>query len=40
MLRRYDPGALSDGFNRLPDGEEIFFIRNPATGLWVSKERF
>ena len=22
------------------DGEEIFFIPNPALGLWISKERF
>ena len=22
------------------DGEEIFYIPNPALGLWISKERF
>jgi len=38
--RRYDPAALKDGFNTLPDGEEIFYISNPAIGLWAVKERF
>jgi len=33
-LRRYDPRTLHDGLNRLPDGEEVFFISNPALGLW------
>ncbi len=33
---RYDPAALHDGWNRLSDGEEIYFIRNPALGLWVA----
>ena len=40
MLKRYDPRKLKDGFNRLPDGEEIFFISNPAIGLWAYRERF
>lgn len=40
LLQRYDPGKLRDGFNTLPDGEEVFFISNPALGLWASKERF
>lgn len=39
-LRRYDPKKLKDGYNTMPDGEEIFFIRNPATGLWADRERF
>ena len=34
MLRRYDPDRLADGWNTLPDGEEIYFISNPAIGLW------
>ena len=39
MLKKYDPEKLKDGFNKLPDGEEIFYISNPALGLWTSKER-
>jgi nickel-dependent lactate racemase len=38
-LRKYDPTKLKDGFNRLRDGEEIFYISNPALGLWSVKER-
>jgi nickel-dependent lactate racemase len=38
-LKKYDPDRLKDGFNRLADGEEIFYISNPATGLWSSRER-
>lgn len=40
MMERYDPGRLSEGFNRLPGGEEIFFVGNPALGLWAVKDRF
>jgi nickel-dependent lactate racemase len=39
MMKKYDPQKLKDGVNILPDGEEIFFISNPATGLWASKDR-
>ncbi len=39
MLKKYDPCKLKDGFNKLADGEEIFYISNPAVGLWVSKVR-
>ncbi|MCX7842560.1 MAG: lactate racemase domain-containing protein [Clostridia bacterium] len=36
----YNPEVLKDGFNVLPDGEEIFYISNPAIGLWADKKRF
>jgi hypothetical protein len=39
MIKIYDPHKLKDGFNTLPDGEEIYYISNPATGLWASKDR-
>lgn len=32
--KRYDPASLTDGWHTLPDGEEIFYISNPALGLW------
>ncbi len=38
--RRYDPDRLRDGWNTLPDGERIFFISNPALGLWACRQRF
>ncbi len=40
MMQKYNPELLVDGFNRLPDGEEIFFISNPALGLWAYKNKF
>ena len=40
ILAKYDPKKLNDGFNVLPGGEEIFYISNPALGLWAYKERF
>lgn len=40
MTERYNPEKLSDGYNTMPDGEEIFYISNPALGLWAYKERF
>lgn len=39
-LQRYNPERLVDGFNTLADGEEIFYISNPALGLWALKEKF
>jgi hypothetical protein len=40
MLNKYNPNQLKDGFNTMPDGEEIFYISNPALGLWAYRERF
>ena len=34
MAKKYDPAKLTDGFHTI-DGEEIFYISNPALGLWV-----
>ena len=31
---------LKDGPNRLPNGEELFYISNPALGLWALKSQF
>lgn len=40
MMRKYDPQKFSEGFNILPGGEEIYFIANPALGLWAEKSAF
>jgi len=40
MAKKYNPEKLFDGFNKMPDGEEIFYISNPALGLWAYNERF
>ena len=39
-LKRYRPDRLKDGPNCLPNGEEIFYISNPALGLWALKSQF
>ena len=39
-LRRYQPERLREGRNVLPDGEELFYISNPALGLWALRSRF
>lgn len=40
MMQRYDPARLRDGWNRLADGEEVYYISNPALGLWGTADRF
>jgi hypothetical protein len=38
-LKVYDPAKLKDGYNTV-SGEEIFYISNPALGLWAYRGRF
>lgn len=38
--QRYDPAKLHYGWNTMEDGEEIFYIPNPALGLWIYKGKF
>lgn len=33
VAKKYNPAELKDGFNTV-DGEEIYYISNPALGLW------
>jgi nickel-dependent lactate racemase len=40
MLVKYPPAKLRDGFNTMSDGEEVFYISNPALGLWAHRDRF
>ncbi len=35
----YDPAKLADGWNTV-NGEEVYFISNPALGLWADKKKF
>ena len=32
-VKKYDPAKLKDGFNTV-ENEEIYYISNPALGLW------
>jgi nickel-dependent lactate racemase len=40
MLETYGPGKLKEGYNTLPKGEEVYYISNPAVGLWAWKKKF
>lgn len=40
VIDLYNPLSLTEGYNQLSNGEEIFFIRNPALGLWTTIDRF
>lgn len=36
-VKKYNPEKLQDGFNVLDNNEELFYISNPALGLWACK---
>ena len=39
MMERYNVASLKDGWNTV-GGEEIYYISNPALGLWAHPDRF
>jgi len=39
MMEKYDFANLKDGFNEV-NGEKIFYISNPALGLWAYRKLF
>ncbi len=39
MSQKYNPEKLRYGWNDV-DGEEVFYIPNPALGLWINQEKF
>ncbi len=38
-LLRYNPEKMKNGFNTMPDGEEVYFISTPSAGLWTMREK-
>ncbi len=38
-VKKYDPKKLIDGYNNV-NGEKIYYISNPALGLWSSRKKF
>ncbi len=40
MLKRYNPDKLRAGDNTLEDGEQVYYVANPALGLWAERSRF
>ena len=39
FAKKYDPEKLHYGYNTV-DSEEIYYIPNPALGLWINREKF
>ena len=39
LVKQYDPSKLVYGYNTV-ENEEIFYIPNPALGLWINRETF
>lgn len=39
-MKQFPIHSLMPGYNTLPNGEEIYFIPNPALGLWINEEKF
>lgn len=40
MSAKYNPENLKQGWNTMEDGERVYFIENPALGLWAHRDRF
>lgn len=40
IVKKYNPAELTEGENTMQDGEEIFYVSNPAQGLWTEINRF
>jgi len=38
-LARYNPETMKEGWNTMPDGEEVYFISTPSAGLWSTREK-
>lgn len=40
IKEKYSFDTLKEGYNQMSNGEELFYISNPALGLWAYKDRF
>jgi nickel-dependent lactate racemase len=38
-IAKYPPGKMKEGWNIMPNGEEVFFISSPSSGLWATQSR-
>lgn len=39
MQHRYDPAIMQEGWNVMPDGEDVFYISTPSAGLWATEAK-
>jgi len=40
VTEKFDPNELKKGYNTLNNGKQIYYIENPAIGLWVTADKF
>jgi len=38
-IRQYHPDTMKEGWNTMPYGEKIYFIKTPSAGLWACKDK-
>lgn len=38
-LKRYPLDQMKEGWNTMPDGEEVFYISTPSAGLWSTRDK-
>lgn len=39
IIKKYNPEEMKEGFNIMSNGEEVFYISNPALGLWSTIDK-
>ncbi|HEV2645358.1 MAG TPA: lactate racemase domain-containing protein [Acidobacteriaceae bacterium] len=39
VQKRYAPETMKEGWNTMPDGEEVFYISTPSAGLWATEAK-
>lgn len=37
--RRYNAARMKEGWNTMPDGEEVYYISTPSAGLWATEAK-
>jgi nickel-dependent lactate racemase len=40
MQKKYNPAKMKEGWNDDGEGDSFYYISNPATGLWSTREKF
>jgi len=35
LVKKYNPDKMKNGYNTMPDGEQVYYISTPSAGLWT-----
>jgi hypothetical protein len=38
-MRRYDPAIMREGWNTMPDGEEVYYLSTPSAAFWATEAK-